>query len=84
MSSEVILRRRLPAAARKRKIKINDSYLLALGDELVSRYVEAKPRERERERLKAANVRRERRAADYAREISNLLFGCELLIALAE
>lgn len=84
MGSEEVIRHRIRGMARQRAQLIDEQYMYALGDELIAMYVEAKPRDRERERIKTTALRAERRPYEYAREIANTLYGCELLIALAD
>lgn len=84
MSSEAVLGERVRKAARERGTVIDEGYLRGLGDALVEQYVKARPVERERERVKAEEVKLERSGAEYAREVANLLYGCELFIALSD
>ena len=84
MKSEEVIQHRIREAARQRARDIDEQFMFELGDELVARYVEAKPRDRDRERIKTAQLRAARSPYEYAREVANTLYGCELLIALAE
>lgn len=63
---------------------IDDNFLYRLGDALVASYADAMPQARQPQRAKARSLRAQRSASDYAREVANTLYGCELLIALAD
>lgn len=47
---------------------------------MLASYVRQSPQRRQREQLRVAETRRQRRSEDYAQEVAQMLFGCELLV----
>jgi hypothetical protein len=81
--SDVVLRERIVGRARERRQRIDETFFLDLGDQLLETFAERVPGGRPRERERAEMVRRQRAPDDYARELAQMLYGCELLIAEA-
>jgi len=84
VSSEELLMRTLQGRARQRAVPLDASYMRDLGDSLANAYVEAKPQDRSRARLRAVDLRQQREPAEYAREVALMLYGCELLFVLSD
>lgn len=82
--SKVILHEKLKAGVRQKARRIDSRFLLELGDRMVARFVEAAPKYRQDERAKASAIRLERSPGTYAREVANMLYGCELLFSLVD
>jgi hypothetical protein len=81
MPSRRVVEERILRVARERAHELDETFFRALGDKLVSRYVETIAGRELGERERARELRDERPAAAYSREVAQMLYGCELLVA---
>jgi hypothetical protein len=80
VSASTVVNQRVPAASARRRLRIDDEFFLSVGDEIVENYERFAVHGRSRERTRADQLRARLRPADYARELAQILYGCELLI----
>ena len=93
-SSNKVLRSDIKDAAVSRRQKMDNNFFRDLGDRLISSYEESVRARREAYKMteedfeptrkRARAIRADRRPTEYAQEVSQMLFGCEMLIALAD
>lgn len=80
VSTRELLQQRVLVAADRQGRRLDDEYFAELGDKMLASYVRQSPQRRQREQLRVAETRRQRRSEDYAQEVAQMLFGCELLV----